>query len=337
MINVAVIGAGYWGVNYVRLFHELTTAKLVAVCEGDPARAAVVRQRFPLVSVTESIDEVLANRWVDAVIVATPASTHHNVAKAALIAGKHVMVEKPLTTSVADAEDLVRTAEQQKRKLMVGLTFLYNPAIRKMRALMEEPSFGHTYYIHCTRTNMGPVRPDVSVVWDLASHDVAICDFLLNAHPVWAQANASTVLDHSLWDVAFVTLGYPGNVMANIHVSWVDPNKVREVVAVGSQRRVVFDDLNTVERVRVFEKGISSQSQEADTFGEFRLLVRDGDIISPKIDASEPLRNQAEEFIRAVNGDDTPMTDGSVGLANVRTLVAVDRSLDAGGVRVEVR
>jgi len=337
MLNVAVIGAGYWGVNYVRLLHELPTVKLLAVCEPDPARAAVVRQRFPLVPVIEQVDEVLGNRWVDAVVVATPATTHHAVVKKALLAGKHAMVEKPLTTTVADAEDLVRTAAQQQRKLMVGLTFLYNPGIRKMKRLMEDAAFGRTYYIHSTRTNLGPVRPDVSVTWDLASHDISICDYLLNSKPRWVQANAATVLDHELHDVAFVTLGYPGNIIANIHVSWVDPNKVREVVVVGSNRRIVFDDLNTIERVRIFEKGISSQSREADTFGEFRLLVRDGDIISPKIEPSEPLRNQVEEFVRAISSDCDPFTGGDVGLANVRTLVAIDRSLDAGGARVEIQ
>jgi predicted dehydrogenase len=336
MTNLAVIGCGYWGVNYVRLLHELPQARLVSVCDASPQRIAMLRERFPLLSVTDSIDDVLQNRWIDAVVIATPASTHHDIVRRALEAGKHVMVEKPLTTTVEDAEDLATTACKCNRLLMVGLTFLYNTGIAKVKEIICDPGFGDIYYLHCTRTNLGPVRPDVSAIWDLASHDLAICDFLLDRRPAWVQANASTVLNHKLEDIAFLTLSYPGNVIANIHVSWVDPNKVREVVAVGSQRRVVFDDLNASERVRIFEKGISSAKQEADSFGEFRLLVRDGDIISPRVAPSEPLRNQMEHFLACVTEGKPPLSNGEVGVANVRTLCAIDRSLAKKGARVDV-
>lgn len=334
MTNIGVIGCGYWGMNYVRLLHELPQARVVTACDPNPQRRSLLNERFPLLSVTESAEEVLHNRWIDAVVIATPASTHHDLVKRALRAGKHVMVEKPLTNAVADADDLVRTAQECDRLLMVGLTFLYNTGLVKMQELMRDPSFGRTYYLHLTRTNLGPVRPDVSAIWDLASHDLAICDFLLERQPLWVQANAATVLEHDLADVAFITVGYPDSVIANIHVSWVDPNKVREVVAVGSQRRIVFDDLNPTERVRIYEKGISSSRQEADSFGEFRLLVRDGDILSPRIAPGEPLRSQMEHFLTCITEGRQPLSDGAVGAANVRTLAAIERSLSEEGARI---
>ncbi len=334
MTNIAVIGCGYWGMNYVRLLHELPQARLVTACDPNPQRRKVLNERFPLLSVADNVDEVLHNRWIDAMIIATPASTHHDLVKRALLADKHVMVEKPLTNCAEDADDLVTTAKSRDRILMVGLTFLYNSGVAKMKELIGDPAFGSVYYLHLTRTNLGPVRPDVSVIWDLASHDLAICDYLLDRQPVWVQANASTVLEHDLEDVAFLTLGYPGNVVANIHVSWVDPNKVREVVAVGSQRRIVFDDLNQMERVRIYEKGITSSRQEADSFGEFKLLVRDGDILSPRVPPTEPLRSQTEHFLNCVASGQTPVSDGTVGAANVRALVAIERSLAMDGLRV---
>lgn len=336
MTNIAVIGCGRWGMNYVRLLHELPQARLMTACDADPQRRKLVNDRFPLLATTDDLDEVLNNRWIDAVIVVTPAETHHAVVRRALLAGKHVMVEKPLTTCVEDALDLEATARAQDRILMVGLTFLYNAAILKMKTLMQEPSFGTLYYLHLTRTNLGPVRSDVSVVWDLASHDLAICDYLMEQEPLWVQANAATVLEHEREDVAFLTLGYPDGRLANIHVSWVDPNKVREVVAVGSQRRIVFNDLNPSEPVRIYERGIASSRQEANSFGEFRLLMHEGDILSPRVAPSEPLRNQVEHFLACVAEGRAPLSDGRVGAINVRTLVAIEESLRADGQRIPI-
>lgn len=336
MLNVAVVGCGRWGMNYVRLLHELPQARLVVSCDTDPLRLKMVQERFPLLSVTDSLDEVLSNRWIDAVIVATPASTHYEVAKRVLLAGKHVMVEKPMTTDSAQAEELTFLAEEKKLTLMVGLTFFYNSGLYKTREIMEDPKFGDLYYLHLTRTNFGSVRNDVGVTWDLAAHDLAICEFLLGRQPEWVQANGATVLNHKLEDVVFITLGYLGGVMANIHVSWVCPNKVREVVAVGSGRRVVFDDAHPTERVRIYEKGIASAKEEAESFGQFRLLVRDGDIISPRVEPTEPLRVEVEHFLTCVAEGKTPLTDGNVGLQNVRVLEAIDRSLQQNGIRVPV-
>ncbi len=263
MVNVAVIGSGYWGVNYVRVFSELPGSKVVAVCDASEDRLRVVRERFPLVSTTLRLDDILENKWIDAVVIATPAATHFAIANRCLLAGKHILVEKPMTTTVEEAERLVGLVRQAGRVLMVGHTFLYNPGVLKVKQLMGEENFGRVYYMHATRTNMGPIRQDVNALWDLAAHDVAIFNYLLEGRPKWLSAVGAGVLGNSREDVGFITLSYGEGILANIHTSWVDPNKTREVVVVSSRRRIVFDDLNNSERVRIFEKGVAPVGTES--------------------------------------------------------------------------
>jgi predicted dehydrogenase len=336
VINTAIVGCGYWGVNHVRVFSELPDSKVILICDANEARLRVVRERYPLIGTTTNWEEILGNKWVDAVVIATPAAAHYTIAEQCLLAGKHVLVEKPLTTNIADSESLIRTAEKQNRVLMVGHTFLYNAGIRKVKELVDDNSFGKIYYLHATRTNMGPFREDVNALWDLAAHDVAIFNYLLDAEPQWVSAVGSRVLGNGREDVAFATLNYSDGIIANVHISWIDPNKVREVVVVGGQRRIVFDDLNNLERVRIFEKGVAPAKQEANSFGEFRLLVRDGDIISPRVEANEPLRNLTSHFLECVATGKRPLTDGANGLAVVRALSAIDKSLAKNGAPVEV-
>lgn len=336
MVRVAIIGCGSWGISYVRVFNELPASQVVLVCDANEERLRTVRERYRLIGTTRNWQDVLTDKSVSAVVVVTPATTHFTIAQQCLLMGKHVLVEKPLTTSVEDGEALVETAEKNGQVLMVGHTFLYNAGIRKVKELMSSQDFGKIYYLHATRTNMGPIRPDVHVFWDLASHDVAIFNYLLDAHPLWVSAVGSRVLGSAWEDVGFATLNYRDGVIANVHISWVDPNKVREVAVVGSQRRIVFDDLNNLERVRVFEKGISCSALEAGSFGEFRLLVRDGDIISPRVEASEPLKNVGEHFLECIAQGKRPVSDGWNGLAVVRVMSAIDKSLAQNGVPVEV-
>lgn len=335
MVNIGVVGCGYWGVNYIRVFSELADTKLVIACDCSETRLRIVRDRYPLVTTTAEWREVLENRWVDAVVLATPASAHYEVAKAALLAGKHVLAEKPLTTEVAHAEELTQLAAERGLVLLVGHTFLYNSGIRKLKQLMQGADFGRTYYLHATRTNMGPVRKDVNALWDLGAHDIAIFNYLLEASPLRVSAVGGYLLAGKYADVVFATFHYPQDVIANIHVSWADPNKVRAVVAVGSHRRIVFDDLNNLERVRIFEKGLEP-SLEADSYGEYRLLVRDGDIISPRVEPSEPLKNQAAEFLECIRSGKQPLSDGRLGVEVVRVLCAADRSIAAHGAPVDL-
>jgi predicted dehydrogenase len=335
MIEVSIVGCGYWGVNYVRLFNDLPNSTVTRVCDQRLERLDFVTQRYPLISTHTTLSDLLHNTHVDAVVVSTPSSSHYEIAKACLQAGKHVLVEKPLTTTVEHCEELIQLAAEVGRVLMVGHTFLYNAGIRKLKELVSGQEFGKVYYLHATRTNLGPIRQDVNAVWDLASHDVSIFNYVLDTVPIHVSAVGGRLLGNGHEDVAFITLTYPKNVIGNIHVSWADPNKVREVVVVGSNRRIVFDDMNNLERIRIFEKGVAPQ-QEAGSFGEFRLLMRDGDIISPKVEPSEPLKNQALHFLDCTEKGQVPFTDGQNGLDVVRVLVAIDESLEKGGVPVEV-
>ena len=336
VIRVGLVGYGRWGPNYARAFSELPQSTLVAICELVPERLQQALSRYPQVHDCTDVGEILRRTDVDAVIISTPASTHFQLVQAALEAGRHVLVEKPLALTVDHCERLCELAEQTGHVLMVGHTFLYNAGIRKMKECMQSSDFGQVYYLHATRTNLGPIRQDVNAIWDLAPHDVSIFNFLLDQQPHWASAIGSRVLGNAREDIGFITLGYANGVIGNIHVSWADPNKVRQVVAVGSRRRVVFDDLNDLERVRIFEKGVSVREPVAESYGEFKLLVRDGDIISPKIEPSEPLKNQCADFIAAITMNRSPLSDCYVGYQVVRTLVAVEASMRERGVAKEV-
>lgn len=335
-VRVALIGFGYWGPNYARVLNELPGVGLSVVCDRDAERLVKVRRRYPAVATCTNLDDVFGRADIDAVVIATPASTHQALVEAALQSGRHVLVEKPMALEVAGCDALFDLANTAGRVLMVGYTFLYNAGVRKMKECMASDEFGQVYYLHATRTNLGPIRQDVNAVWDLAPHDVAIFNYLLDAQPQWASAVGTRILRTSRDDIAFATLGYGNGVLGNIHVSWADPNKVREVVAVGSRRRVVFNDLNDAERVRFFERGVSVGDAVAESFGEFKLLVRDGDIVSPKIEPSEPLKNQCADFVDAIASGRKPLADGRFASGVVRALTAIDRSMQRGGAAVAV-
>jgi predicted dehydrogenase len=328
--RVAVVGFGYWGVNYVRVFNEMPDASLAVVCDADVDRLSEVKRRLTHVEVSDDFERILDDPTIDAVVVATPATTHFDLTKRALAAGKHVLVEKPLTTESATAAELVELSEQQGRLLMVGHTFLYNEGLRVAKQFVEHG----VYYLYARRTCLGPIRNDVNAAWDLATHDVSIFNFLLDAEPQWVTAVGAKVLRHGHEDVSFITLGYPNGVVGHIHVSWADPSKVREVVIVCRDRRVVFNDMDSLERVRVFERGV-----ERDTgplgFGE-QLLLRDGDILSPAIDAREPLKAQCGHFLHCIRRGQTLRTDARQGLAVVRVIEAVNRSMELAGAPVQL-
>ncbi len=336
-IRVGLVGYGYWGPNYARVFTELPGSKFSALCDISPEQRERALARHPQITCAGDLRELLQREDLDAVVVSTPASTHFEVARTALASGRHVLVEKPLALTVEHCEELCGLAEKKRRVLMVAHTFLYNAGIRKMKECIQSPEFGRTYYLHSTRTNLGPIRQDVNAVWDLAPHDISIFNYLLDQEPVWASAIAMPLLGNPREDVGFITLGYAHGVIGNIHVSWADPNKVREVVAVGSGRRVVFDDLDDLESVRVFEKGVTTGgARYTDSYGEFKLLVRDGDIISPKVVPSEPLKNQCAEFIASIASGTRPLADSRFGFAVVRTLLAVEASARSQGIAKEV-
>jgi len=335
-IGVGIIGCGYWGVNHIRVFSDLPQATVVAVSDLRADRLKLAKQRFPTVRTYQGYEELLGDSEIEGVVVAAPATAHYAVAKECLLSRKHVLVEKPMTTNIEQAEELVAIAEEMDVVLMVGHTFLYNAGIRTMKACIDDDGLGRVYYLHATRTNLGPIRKDVNAIWDLAPHDVSIFNYLLDSKPTWISAVGAKVLRNSREDVGFITVHYPDDIIGNIHVSWADPNKVREVIVVGSNRRICFDDLNTMGQVRIFEKGVISELAETGSFDDFRLLVRDGDIIAPKIEASEPLKNQGAHFLDCIRTGTQPLTDGRNGLAVVQVMVAIQNSVARNGAPVQV-
>jgi predicted dehydrogenase len=335
-VGIAVIGCGYWGINYIRVFNELPHARVVAVCDARPERLQEVGQRFPGIQLATNIEEILGSHEVDAVIICTPATTHYHVACQCLLAGKHILVEKPITTTVAEADKLIDLAASTGQTLMVGHTFIYNPAIAKIKEYLDGTEMGQLYYLYARRTNIGPVRYDVNAVWDLAPHDISIFNYLLDSTPEWVSAVGARVLRNRREDVGFISLSYRAGVVGHVHVSWADAYKVREVVVVGSNKRIVFNDFNSSERVRVFNKGIAIAESEASTYGEHQLLMRDGDIISPKIDVSEPLKNQCSHFLQCVTQGVRPLTDGWAGRNVIQVMEAIDRSIKCNGAPIEI-
>ncbi len=334
--GVAVVGCGYWGVNYLRLLRELPSVGSVFAFDQRPERLAEVGKRFPHVTTTESFEEILDSSAVDAAIVCTPATQHYGVATQLLDAGKHLLVEKPITTDSAEAKLLIAQAASKGLTLMVGHTFLFNAGVSAVKAHVDAGNAGKIHYLYAQRTNLGPIRYDVDALWDLAPHDISIFNHLLEGEPAWVSAVGSRVLGSTRPDVGFVTIGYEGDVVAHIHVSWADPFKVRQAVVVGSEQRIVFDDMNAAAPVTIYEKGIAPGTEDIPTYGEYPLLIRDGDIISPKVTPSEPLKNQTSHFLDVVTNGAEPVSDGTVGLKVVEVMEAIDRSIELLGAPVPV-
>jgi predicted dehydrogenase len=338
---VGLIGLGYWGPNYARVVAELPEADLVVACDMSDAALDVIRTRMPSVRVSTMAEEVVTATDVDAVIVATPTSSHHEVALAALTAGKHVLCEKPLAASVAQCDDLISASEDSGTTLFTGHTFLYNPAVRRMRELIDSGALGRLLYAHAARTGLGPIRQDVNALWDLAPHDLAILLFLFGREPVSVSATGQSFLREGVEDVVFAQLGFEGGGLAGIHVSWLDPYKVRRVTAVGDRQMVVFDDVAVDEKLKVFDKGASydavSASARGTEFGEYRAVIRDGDISIPKVPAREPLKEQVAAFVQACLTGERPLSDGSNGRRVVAVLEAASESLHFGGQPVEIQ
>src|SRR6266566_3689768 len=309
-VGVAILGCGYWGINYVRVFSELPESRVVVVCDQRAERLQEVIRRFPGVHITTEAEAAILMDEVDAVVVCTNASTHYAMTRRCLHGRRHVLVEKPLTTLSSDADHLIELAEAESRVLMVGHTFVYNAGVRKVKEYIRQGA-DKVYYLYSCRTNLGPIRYDVNALWDLAPHDVAIFNYLLDSSPEWVSAVGAKVLRNCREDVGFISLGYPDNVVGHIHVSWADPHKAREVVVVGSDRRIVFNDLNGVEQVRVFEKGVRALEPEPLNFGEYHFHIRDGDILSPRVEVGEPLKNQCRHFLECITRKKRPITGGS--------------------------
>lgn len=335
-INVAVIGSGYWGKNYVRLLSQFPDAVLAAICDQSQDRLQEAAKLNPNVRLFTSLDDLIADGQFDAAVVCTNPSSHYEVTSRLLENGKHVLVEKPITTLSADAHALSKMAAAKDLVLMVGHIFLFNAGIQEVKKYMDSGSLGEIYYLYARRTNLGPIRSDVNVVWDLAPHDISIFNYFMNSVPEWVSAVGTTFLRSCCTDAAFVVLNYPNGKVANIHVSWADPHKVREVVVIGSEQRVVFNDIVPQQKVTIYKKGIAASSLPYLSYMDYQFSLRDGDIVSPMLNPSEPLKNQVAHFINCIDQGTQPICDATGGENVIKVLEAIDVSIKQNGAPVKV-
>ncbi len=335
-VNIGVIGFGYWGPNLVRNLHTLGESAVRCIADlAEGRRKHAVELYNGAIEVTEDYRRLLHDAAIDAIVVASPVRTHFPLAKEALEADKHVFVEKPLTASVAEAEELVTLAAERGRVLMVGHVFEYNPAVNKLKELVHSGELGKVMYLAMARLNLGLFQSDINVVWDLAPHDVSIANYLLWREPEAVCATGACNVNPKVEDVAFVTLFYPDNVITHLHLSWLDPCKIRRTTIVGDKKMAVYDDMNAAEPIKIYDKRVTHLPY-LDTFGEFRLYYASGDIFSPKVEAAEPLKLECADFLKAIATGSAPRSDGASGLRVVRVLAAAEASLRNQGARVEI-
>jgi predicted dehydrogenase len=335
MINVGVIGYGYWGPNLVRNFMEVPGSTVVAVCDLRSERLAPLKNRYPSIKTLNNCDELFSDSCIDALAIATPVSSHFDIAMAALGAGKHVLVEKPLAANSDQALRLIEEATRRNRVLMVDHTFVYTGAVRKIRELIASNALGEIYYYDAVRVNLGLFQHDVNVIWDLAIHDLSIIDYVLPSRAVAVSATGISNIPGQPENVAYITLFFANPQIAHVHVNWLTPVKVRHTLIGGSEKMILYDDLEPSEKVKVYDKGVTvSQSPEA--VYEMLVSYRSGDMWAPRLDTTEALHTEALHFINCITDNKQPETNGQAGLRLVRMVEAAERSLRCRGQLVEI-
>ena len=333
MLNVGVIGFGYWGPNLIRNFSRPGHSQVSAVSDLDPSRLARAAERFPGIHVTTRAADLFDDPRIDAVAIATPVRSHFQLAEAALLAGKHVLVEKPMTETTEDSERLIELAAKKNLVLMVDHTFVYTPAVQKMRELVQSGALGNIYYYDSLRINLGLFQHDVNVLWDLAVHDLSILDFVLDARPLAVSAVGISHVPGAPENVAYLSIFLPGGAIAHINVNWLAPVKVRRTVIGGSRKMIIFDDLEPSEKLKVYDRGITL-NDEPESLHQALINYRMGDMWAPNIPFREALDVEAEHFIACVEGREKPLTSGEMGLRLVRILEAATRSMRQQGLPV---
>jgi predicted dehydrogenase len=332
-IRVGVIGAGYWGPNLVRNFNQLPDSEVSLVCDLDQRRLEHIQRLYPHVGGSTDYREAVESPALDAVCIATPVGSHHQIAVEALKAGKHVLIEKPMTANLREAQELVDLAEDAGVVLMVDHTFAFAPAVNKIRTLVQNGDLGQVYYISMSRLNLGLFQRDINVIWDLAPHDISILSHVLGSYPTAVAAHGTCNILEDIEDVAMVTLYYPGNVVAFLHLSWLDPCKQRRATFVGSRKMLVYDDVEPLEKIKIHDKGVEDLPHY-DTFGEFQLSYRYGDISAPYVENQEPLTIECRHFLDCIIQGTESITSGREGLRVVKTIEACQLSLQQQGATV---
>ncbi len=331
-LRIGVIGLGYWGPNLARNFFEMSATDLVAVADLDADRLHHTAKRFQVPQATTNYRDFF-DMDLDAVVISTPPVTHFSIAQDCLQHGLHTLVEKPLTLKSADAQQLIAVAEERNLKLMVGHTFEYNPAVREIRRLIETGELGDIYYIDAVRANLGLFQLNTDAMWDLAPHDISIVNYLLGGvapRAVNALGGAFMLKHLGINDLVHIHMQYPGDVVAHIRVSWIDPNKTRTITIVGSKKMLIYDDVSTIEKIKIFDKGVDTLNY-SETYEEFQCSYRYGDVTVPHIQWLEPLRVECQHFVDCIHNDWSPQSDGISGLGVVKVLEAADRSLKSRG------
>jgi len=341
-VNILQIGYGYWGPNVTRNIASVPGVRIAALVDTQQDAREKFSKQYPDAETGADYTAFLRCSDINGVIISTPAATHYRIAKEVLEAGKHVLVEKPIALSSSDGAELVALAERNRCILMVGHTFLYNPAVRRLKHYIDSGELGDIYYIYSHRLNLGIIRQDINALWNFAPHDVSIIVYLLpDKKPLNVTARGFSYIQKNIEDVVFFTVEFAGGISANVHISWIDPNKVRRLTVVGSKKMAVYDDVSNDAKLQLFDKGVdikytNSSEKRFDNYGEFQLLVRAGDMVVPRIDFVEPLKVECAHFIECVRTGMHPLTDGVHGLAVVKILEAAERSMKNGGYATEI-
>jgi predicted dehydrogenase len=335
MLNVGVIGCGYWGPNIIRNFNQSKHSNLKVVCDLQDEKLAKIKNSYPAVETTKNYLDIIKDGQIDAVAIVTSPSTHFQLAKEALLAGKHAFVEKPLCLKSSHVKELIELAKSKKLVLMVGHTFEYTPAINKLKEIIDAGELGEIYYLYSMRLNLGLYQSDTNVVWDLAPHDLSIMFYLLGKKAVSVQAVGNCNVKPGVEDVAFISVKLEGGSYCHFHISWLDPLKVRKTVIVGNKKMAVFDDIEPLEKIRIYDKGVNLPLDYAG-FGEFRLSYNYGDVLIPSIGNTEPLSVELNHFIECIENGKKPRSDGWNGLRVVQVMEAAEKSMKNQGKEVMI-
>ena len=335
--SVGVIGCGYWGPNLLRNFAENETAQLRWICDLDQARLASMSRRYPFAKTASDYRHLLDDDELKAVSIVTPVATHYEIAKQFLRAGKHVLIEKPMTSTVSEAEELIELAEQNGLTLMVDHTFIYTGAVRKMKELVASGQLGDLLYLDSVRINLGLFQRDINVLWDLAPHDLSIMDYLIEQQPLAITALGSCHIESGIENIAYLVLLFPNDFIAHFHFNWLAPVKIRRTLIAGSSKMILYDDIEPTEKVRVYDKGVTA-NRVGDREADYQTLVsyRTGDVWAPKLDSTEALRYVVADFMDSIHRKRKPLADGQSGLRVVRLLTAAQQSIKNGGVAVNL-
>jgi predicted dehydrogenase len=334
-LRTAVVGYGYWGPNLARNVSERPDMELVALCEQDAARAGAFSSRFPGVRVESQLDRLLVDAEVEAVLVATPPQTHFPLVKRALLAGKHVLVEKPLATRYDHARELVELADNRGLVVMPGHTFVYSPSVNAVRDLILEDVVGDVFFITSSRMNLGKYQRD-GVICDLAPHDLSILIHWLERPVVQVSASARSVFQSDVPETAFITLTFEGGTTANVQISWLAPRKVRQMVVVGSKRMIQYDDNASDEPIRIYDRGMDFEASSPASFGEYQLTYRTGDVVIPRVEPKEPLSLELADFVQAIRTGSVPRSSAALGLEIVSVIEAAEASLRRNGMPIDL-